>query len=405
MASSAIATNLGRSVLIPSCSRDRQDCLLALLALGGYTGCVSILLLQRSYTTFPQLAAFGGAIVTLSRLFAQQRALQLPQKHLCRHFSSLLVEETDEEDVGIPRSASRCVDALTEHGLTSVQVSILPSTAWVHWIPAVTSILVAWIVFVVINFVPAPPSNSQHQPPTLDVTFQPRYTTEIVISMYNEPLPDVSSLLLSLKSVPSMSNAKIHHQIGAQHVTKRPNVGREGETYLHHILSHWDSLARHTLFIQAGMHNRDQALSRIRSYFDPERTGMMSLGSDMWGWRESASIVSNIYERVYQKPCKPMLLSYKGQFIVSAGRIRGIDKSIYHDLHHALVDSHSWAHQEPYLQGRGDAMSAPAFGFTLERLWSTIFQCSRVETAWQCPSLFSKTKGRGKRTDCQCLDR
>lgn len=127
-------------------------------------------------------------------------------------------------------------------------------------------------------------------------------------------------------------------------------------------------------------------------------------GSDVWGWSEDSGIIADVYQRVHQRPCKQVLLSYKAQFIVSAERIHGLPKAIYHDLHHALVDKHSWAHQEPYVQGKVDSLSAPAFGFTLERMWSTTFQCSDMKVAWQCPTLLSRIRG-GRTRDCQCFDR
>ncbi|KAJ4286922.1 hypothetical protein N0V90_012802 [Kalmusia sp. IMI 367209] len=205
--------------------------------------------------------------------------------------------------------------------------------------------------------------------------------------MYDESLESVASLISSLRDIPALSGAQVHvytkatpanltaiqYQTSAYRVVQLPNVGREGETYLYHILSRWNLLAKHTLFVQAGMHNKEAVLSRIRFYFHPQRTGMLSLGvvghsilcngTDPWGWTDHSGIVPYIYGHVYQRPCKKILLSYKGQFIVSAERIRGISQRLYRELHVAIVDEDSWAHKEPYLQGREDSMSAPVLGW------------------------------------------
>jgi hypothetical protein len=100
--------------------------------------------------------------------------------------------------------------------------------------------------------------------------------------------------------------------------------------------------------------------------------------TDRWGWSDNSGIISYVYDSIYHAECSPFLLSYKGQFVMSASRIRGNSKDIYSYLHQALVDPASWAHQEPYLQGRPDAMSAPVLGYTVERLWNLLFQCSDV---------------------------
>jgi hypothetical protein len=102
--------------------------------------------------------------------------------------------------------------------------------------------------------------------------------------------------------------------------------------------------------------------------------------------------------------CENVLLSYKGQFIVSAARIRGVNKDIYHDLWQAFVDENNPAHQPSNLQGRPDSMSAPDFGYTMERLWNLLFQCSSVDVGWKCPTLLSEWRLGGDISDCQCFD-
>jgi hypothetical protein len=72
---------------------------------------------------------------------------------------------------------------------------------------------------------------------------------------------------MTLRAMPNLKDAIVHIYIKdgeanvdelkkitqANSVTKLSNVGREGETYLYHILDRWDSLSKHTVFLQADM--------------------------------------------------------------------------------------------------------------------------------------------------------
>lgn len=123
-------------------------------------------------------------------------------------------------------------------------------------------------------------------------------------------------------------------------------------------------------------------------------------------WRDKTHIFQQVYNQVHNNSgaCESVLLSYKGQFIVSAARIRGISKDIYHDLWQAFTDDKSWAHQPTYLQGRPDSLSTPDFEYTMERMWNLLFQCSDIDVAWRCPSLVSQWRIGGNIGDCQCFD-
>lgn len=195
-----------------------------------------------------------------------------------------------------------------------------------------------------------------------------------------------------------------------------PFQSLESETYLNHILSRWDSLARQTIFLQADIHNPREFYAHINNYYNRALTGFLNLSwsgsvcscgdcGDRLFWQDNANFLQKTYERIYNSTdCNNVLLSYKGQFVVSAARIRGINKDIYSDLWQALVDEKSWAHQPKHVQGRPDSMSAPDFGYTLERMWNLLFQCSNMDVAWKCPSMLSRWRIGGNIGDCQCFD-
>jgi hypothetical protein len=425
IASSTVAMRIGRSTMAPVLLGTGTDAPWTLLMLAGSTGCIATSLRQRSFTAISQLCFYTLAITVLVLSRAKPALLSpasselVPSKKTSGAVSLLLARDLN------PRRRSS-VDMEDLEGPEALASSHVPRL--LAAVPT-TLTLVTWVLFITLNFRPWNRVELQQPLPSLDNLFNAKVPVDIVVSMYHEPLASVTALLASLQEVPALSGAQIHiytkaaeanmteiqQQTGALQVTQLPNVGRESASYLHHILTYWDSLARHTLFIQADVHNKRESVHRIQSYFNPQYTGMLSLGfvghtvrcggSDPWGWSDHSGVVSRVYEQVYHTPCERVLLSYKGQFIVSGQRIRGIAKSIYQELYETLVDGNSWAHQEPFLQGRADSLSAPVFGYTVERLWSTLFQCSDLDVAWMCPTLLSGEREGGSISDCQCLDR
>jgi hypothetical protein len=287
-----------------------------------------------------------------------------------------------------------------------------------------------WIPYQMFNFSEKINGAPTQVYPSLDRWYTPEIAVEVVISMYKEPVGDVATLISTLKAMPNLQESEVHIYVkdgeadtrqirdrtGADKVTALSNIGREGETYLYHILNNWDVLARHTVFLQADVHNPREFYPRIRNYFHPRLTGMLNLGwsgnvcscencGDRFEFWDTTHLFPQIHDRINNSTrCENVLLSYKGQFIVSAQRIRGVDKSIYRELHDAFVHEDSWAHQEEYLQGRPDSMSAPVFGYTVERIWGLLFQCNDMDVAWKCPTLLSGHRMGGSIEDCQCFD-
>ncbi|PNS14492.1 hypothetical protein CAC42_3778 [Sphaceloma murrayae] len=298
--------------------------------------------------------------------------------------------------------------------------------------------ILTWVFSVYLAIFPGGPPS----PPAalhLDKTYNPTSSLDIVISMYDEPLPSLTStltLLLSLTNISPLSPRlfvytknyhadleAIAHAIPASlpspSITLVPNTGREGHTYLHHILSHWDTLGNHTLFLQAATHNPRELGPRIRDFFGPD-TGMLPLGfagyscpcdadvcSDRF-WEDASGIVRETYLKATRRETcasgERVLLSYKGQFVASAARIRGTDRALYEGLYGLFEDAGSWVHREPYLAGRTEEMSAPVFGFTMERMWAGLLQCGAEGVSTRCPSLLSGWRTGGDRGDCQCFD-
>ncbi|PVH97692.1 hypothetical protein DM02DRAFT_673924 [Periconia macrospinosa] len=409
----AVAMLLGQSILLPlgdpSSANDepRNDTvgeMLSLLAMTGTIGLWSTLVLRRSYTSWTQFCFFFvavGVIASRSRLNSnrdRRKIYSVVPSGPTSHY----VDSEDNDIVDLAGSNSRNGQKSFFRRINGLAISIV--------VPAI------WIAFMVLNF-----SDRVHQTltpakPILDLEYAPATGTEMVISMYKERVDEVARLISTIKAMPALREASVHIYVkdngtdldwirmgtGANNVTLIPNIGREGETYLYHILHNWNSLAKHTLFLQADVHNPREFYPRIRDYFDPVRTGMLNLGwsgavcncnscGDRYGFEDTTHLLPDLHSRISNDTaCDKVLLSYKGQFVASAKRIRGIDKAIYADIREAFVNPNSWAHQEEYLQGRKDSMSAPVFGYTVERIWNLLLQCNDMEVAWKCASLCRK---------------
>lgn len=413
--STAMAIQLGKSVVLPMDdvavnapfhsldARVHRICdALTIAVLTGLAGCYSTLLTRRSYTNIYQLCCFWLAKTCISGW----PCARMPH-------------------TGLPNARF----THSTHGHIRSPSSLVNSQIKPFWkYLAGIGIASVWITYGVLNFTER---QEPYRPASLDRTYAASIPLEIVVSMYKEPIEDVAKLIRNLKTIPALSDAyvtiylkdggadtnRIKTQIQASQIITLPNIGREGETYLNHILGRWDSLAQQTIFLQAEIHNPREFYTRINNYYTRGRTGYLDLGwvgtvcncntcSDRLFWTDETRIVPQTYQQVYgsSSTCSYVLLSYKGQFAASAARIRGIDRSIYQDMWQALVDDKSWAHQDSFLHGRPDELSAPDFGYTVERLWSMLFQCSSTNLAWKCPSMVSRWRIGGDVGDCQCFD-
>jgi hypothetical protein len=430
--STALAITLGKSFLFPidtieshHFSESRVEGWLGdtvtPLALSGMVGCATTLTLRRSYTAYLQVFAFFLALLCIGEHSTFSTLRQRRWKDGQRGYALLArtdgLESMDSEDTMISRESSTHSHSTNNPFVRSFIVGLTVASLW--------------FIFLILNFQERLHIKKTIETPHLDLAYKPIIGAELVISMYKESLPDIAQLISTLRAMPSLRDAAVHiyakgadapladikRLTGATNVTKLPNVGREGETYLYHILNEWDRLAKHTVFLQANVHNPREFYQRVKGYYDPERTGMMGLGwsgnvcncedcGDRWSFEDSTGLFPSIHGRIYNSSttCNTVLLSYKGQFIASAGRIRGIDKSIYDDLRNAFVDENSWAHQESYLKGREDSMSTPLFGYTMERMWNLLMQCSSTDVSWKCPTLLSGDRLGGDIEDCQCFD-
>lgn len=238
---------------------------------------------------------------------------------------------------------------------------------------------------------------------------------DIVIAWYDEPIEQVirtAQLALDLPNIAGRKVRTIVYNKGTLNETeleaqfpiqsglvirRLENVGREGDTYLSHVLDSERNWASHTLFMQAEPHDPGYLQARLEDYFVRE-TGFLSLShvrnfcsscdacNDHSGWSEDGPVLRDIFGRSNPyKTCQDITLTYRGQFVVSSYRMKQANRGLLRDL-------------------RSRLLSDERFGFTLERSWGTVFRCPTISE--RCPTLLSGWIGnRAAVEDCQCLDR
>jgi hypothetical protein len=261
----------------------------------------------------------------------------------------------------------------------------------------------------------------------------PKNKFDIVISMYKEDQIKMAEQLRELKGLTSLKGLEpkviiyvkdqeadaesIKKTVGADVVKIIPNRGREGGTYLHHIVNEWDNFAAHTMFLQGDMHKFQKFTDRISDYFVP-KTGVLSLGfgqstcecnncKDSWGGEDIWFRVPEVWSAVHGELCpnSGILISYGGQMIVSASRMRSSRKQVYEHIKGILEsDEEHWIHADSKADSFVDKPDNPFFGHTLERSWMTLFHCSDPKLAVTCPSLDKRRGENDSDGTCQCLD-
>ena len=253
-------------------------------------------------------------------------------------------------------------------------------------------------------------------------------TLDIVVSMYKEDLNKTYDMLEEIKALELLKNLtittyvytkdheanleKVQRGLNTTHVSVLVNAGREAGTYFTHILRHWNNLAKHTMFIQADMHELDGAKNRITDWFRPN-SGVLPLGQlescdcvncrDSWDDTRTFPRIEELYSALNGEFCPGRIaLSYFGQIVVSASRIRSRHRNIYQYLKSVLEsDMDHFIHSDPRQGMFSDEGTNPYFGHTIERSYMVLWNCADDGIAKRCGGLSSL---RSRRTSDQSDD-
>ncbi len=153
--------------------------------------------------------------------------------------------------------------------------------------------------------------------------------------------------------------------ISVHPIISLPNVGREGHTYLYHIIQNYDQLDDHTCFLQGHPFDHTPDLEKRLQTFDhslsfyvlSNRVHAINLCYDPTDFSLHGLLIDT-YRRVFgvAKTSHEFTFGAGAQFIVSRDAIRSRPKSFYENLLQIM-----------------DYSVNPPEGFALERFWTIIF--------------------------------
>jgi hypothetical protein len=204
----------------------------------------------------------------------------------------------------------------------------------------------------------------------------------IVIAKYNENMEWTKYLNLNKVIIYDKSDNPIINSI------PRPNIGRDPETFLYHIIQNYDNLPDHLIFIQGDPfpHFGDRSVnpvnfeSKIYKLID-DNVNMLSLFRDMFSHHKNDYCGINIteyYPLLFAGPCPDHLIFASGcQYIVSKRNILVRPKKfyeyVYSLINNLIINQHEVAHY-------GNNIFNPNFMsvWCLERLLSYMFDGSTV---------------------------
>ena len=121
-------------------------------------------------------------------------------------------------------------------------------------------------------------------------SFRTQREFDVVLSYYSENVTTVARFIQNLRNVSTLQklnvriivynknsktdSAFLKTVLKADIVQSLPNVGREGGTYIYHIIENYDKLANHIIFAQAGFHGEGKRglaewfLDRLENQFN-----------------------------------------------------------------------------------------------------------------------------------------
>ena len=183
---------------------------------------------------------------------------------------------------------------------------------------------------------------------------------KVIVSRYQENIDWTLGIEHCVIYNKGPTSPTTHHQ-----VITLPNVGREGHTYLYHIIQNYDQLDDHTCFLQGhpfdhspDLEHRLQTFDRSLSFYSiSNHVHAINLCYDPTDFSLHELLITT-YQRVFgqAKSNHEFTFGAGAQFIVSRDAIRSRPKSFYENLLRIMEYS---VH--------------PPEGFALERFWTMIF--------------------------------
>ena len=186
------------------------------------------------------------------------------------------------------------------------------------------------------------------------------FTMKLVVSRYNEDLGWQENY----------NNIVYNKGYHLPNTVSLPNIGREGHTYMYHIVLNYDNLDDYTVFLQGNPfdHTRD-LFSKLKEFEDlQDKPDFFQLCHELLTDDEKGKPhhwddipVSNYYNDLFKVPRKEFIYGSGAQFIVSKERILSRPKSFYTKIMNDLEESIN-----------------PPCGYCYERMWHHIFGTDEI---------------------------
>ncbi|GAA5958501.1 hypothetical protein JCM8115_002485 [Rhodotorula mucilaginosa] len=258
-------------------------------------------------------------------------------------------------------------------------------------------------------------------------------TVDLVISYYNEDVTQVRRDLEEIRTSPyvaSRQNRVVLYNKGphsadflreklalapADEVVPLPNLGREGATYLSHILLHYNQTvadlapaptdplpALRDHLAQPASHLRRRKLADMTYFFQAYLAwhDILECGTDS-AVGLHFPMIARMWSMFRGQLCPPNSIqsgAWSGQFAVSKCRIIANPYEHYAYLSELLeAPEGHWVH-EGWGPNNSGGPSNPIFGHAVERSWPSIFDCAESRIQEECPD------GEGSPAKCHCFD-
>lgn len=196
---------------------------------------------------------------------------------------------------------------------------------------------------------------------------------KVVVAKYKENIDWIECLDKTNVVIYDKSDSPIENSIPLK------NIGREGETFLYHILEHYDNLPDYTLFVQGIPFDHMSGINPQN--FQSEIYKLINEKPDTKPLFTSLYIdpdflpglnVKEYYEFLFNESC-PEIIHYAGgsQYIVPKHRILQRPKSFYENVRSMLLNSNFDYDTAHY--GNNPFDEKVINGWTLERMFYYIF--------------------------------
>jgi hypothetical protein len=191
--------------------------------------------------------------------------------------------------------------------------------------------------------------------------------TLVVISKYNEDVSWTEKIIHDVL-IYDKSNSPIPNSIG------RPNVGRESETLLNYIITHYNNLPDITIFLQGDprsnpvMYTYDEVLEQINKNHEPKLNTILTWEADMdvsTYWLKSCKVLNDI---LFDSDDR-IKFSSGVQYVIPKKNILCRPLSLYLMLHEEIIK-----YGNKHLNFKKTNLNDGIDAWTLEVVWGNILR-------------------------------